>query len=110
MMRFNIIVRWTSSVVKNEKIVRWASSLVRKENVHERIVTSFPMEGMEMAFAYGSGVFQQEGHVDMSKNMLDYIFVVDNPKKWHQQNIKVDTSTIIILYLSNPFSTKISQE
>jgi hypothetical protein len=30
------------------------------------------MEGMEMAFAYGSGVFQQEGHVDMSKNMLDY--------------------------------------
>jgi hypothetical protein len=36
------------------------------------------MEGMEMAFAYGSGVFQQEGHVDMSKNMLDYIFVVDN--------------------------------
>jgi translocator assembly and maintenance protein 41 len=89
MMRFNIIVRWTSSVVKNEKIVRWASSLVRKENVHERIVTSFPMEGMEMAFAYGSGVFQQEGHVDMSKNMLDYIFVVDNPKKWHQQNMKL---------------------
>jgi hypothetical protein len=38
------------SLLKNEKIVRWASSLVRKENVHERIVTSFPMEGMEMAF------------------------------------------------------------
>lgn len=40
-----------------------------------------------MAFAYGSGVFQQTGH-DMSKNMLDFIMVVDNPDDWHGENIE----------------------
>lgn len=40
-----------------------------------------------MAFAYGSGVFQQSGHADISKNMIDFIFVVDDPKKWHKENI-----------------------
>lgn len=70
-------------------IVRWTSTLVKKDDVHERIIDSFPKIGMQMAFAYGSGVFQQDGHVDMSKNMLDYIFVVDNPQSWHQQNMKL---------------------
>ena len=42
---------------------------------------------MRLAFAYGSGVFHQHGHVAMSNNMLDFIFVVDNCKKWHQHNM-----------------------
>lgn len=67
---------------------RQVSSLVKKEDIHERIVSSFPQDGMQMAFAYGSGVFQQTGHDDMTKNMLDYIFVVDDPQWWHHQNIK----------------------
>ncbi|KAL8589798.1 hypothetical protein ACOMHN_020801 [Nucella lapillus] len=41
-----------------------------------------------MAFAYGSGVYQQEGHVDMSQNMVDFIVVVDDPKEWHRLNMK----------------------
>lgn len=70
-------------------IVRWTSTLVKREDVHQRIIGSFPNDGMQMAFAYGSGVFKQTGHADMSKNMLDYIFVVDDAHKWHHQNIKM---------------------
>ena len=40
-----------------------------------------------MAFAYGSGAYKQVGHKDPSKNMLDFIFVVDNPGSWHRTNI-----------------------
>lgn len=69
--------------------VRRTSTLVKRQDVHEKIISSFPQDGMQMAFAYGSGVFKQIGHADMTKNMLDYVFVVDDPQSWHQQNIKI---------------------
>ena len=43
-----------------------------------------------MAFAYGSGAYKQVGHKDPSKNMLDFIFVVDNPEAWHRTNISTN--------------------
>lgn len=46
---------------------------------------------VEFAFAYGSGVFQQPGHLDLSKKevpMVDYILGVENPALWHTQNIE----------------------
>lgn len=71
-------------------ILKSFSSLTSKElvpTVYSKIVGNFP-KGIQMAFAYGSGVFKQEGHNDMSKNMLDFIFVVDDPVSWHRENIK----------------------
>ncbi len=50
-----------------------------------------------MAFAYGSGVFQQHGHKDMSQNMLDYVFAVDNPVKWHMDNMRQNAGHYSIL-------------
>ncbi|CAH1790817.1 unnamed protein product [Owenia fusiformis] len=50
-----------------------------------KVMDRFPTT--RLAFAYGSGVFQQKGHKDMSKNILDFIFVVDDPIVWHQQNL-----------------------
>eukprot|EP00249_Psilotum_nudum_P028940 c38974_g1_i1 orf=282-1292(+) len=46
---------------------------------------------VEFAFAYGSGVFQQPGHSDLSKQeapMVDYILGVTCPEEWHSQNIE----------------------
>lgn len=63
------------------------SSQVATVGLFKQILQHFPARHMRMAFAYGSGVFQQEGHKDMSKNMVDFIFVVDKPCEWHEQNL-----------------------
>ena len=55
-----------------------------------RVINTFP-KGIQMAFAYGSGVFQQQGG-DMSKNMLDFIIVVDNPVQWHEENLETNSN------------------
>ena len=55
--------------------------------LYDNIIHEFP-EGIQMAFAYGSGAFQQINSKDKSKNMLDFIFVVDKPIQWHEENLK----------------------
>ncbi|XP_060073246.1 phosphatidate cytidylyltransferase, mitochondrial-like [Ylistrum balloti] len=55
--------------------------------IYQKIVTSFP-SGMQMAFAYGSGVFKQQGQTETSQKMMDFIFVVNDPVSWHRQNLK----------------------
>lgn len=53
------------------------------------ILTQFPT--VTFAFAYGSGVVQQQGY-DYSKvkssnlPLVDLIFAVDNPEEWHRSN------------------------
>ena len=60
--------------------------------VFERILNRFPKKHLRLVFAYGSGVFQQEGHKDMSKNMIDFTFAVDDPVEWHRENMKSNSS------------------
>lgn len=55
--------------------------------IYQRVLNSFP-GGVQMAFAYGSGVFKQQGQTDVKQNMMDFIFVVDSPYTWHQENLK----------------------
>ncbi|XP_052272135.1 phosphatidate cytidylyltransferase, mitochondrial-like [Dreissena polymorpha] len=57
-------------------------------DVYQSAIEIFP-KGIQMAFAYGSGVFQQAGG-DMSKNMLDFILVVDNALQWHSENLAMN--------------------
>ncbi|XP_052766968.1 phosphatidate cytidylyltransferase, mitochondrial-like [Mya arenaria] len=64
------------------------STQVSQTDVFQRVMNTFP-NGVQMAFAYGSGVFQQQGG-DMSKNMLDFIMIVDNPHQWHSENLAVN--------------------
>ncbi|KAI0212714.1 Phosphatidate cytidylyltransferase, mitochondrial, partial [Lamellibrachia satsuma] len=58
--------------------------------IYSRILSHFPKKDLRMAFAYGSGAYKQVGHKDPSKNMLDFIFVVDNPEAWHRTNISTN--------------------
>ena len=40
-------------------------------------------------FGYGSGVFKQAGYTSKDKPQLDLIFVVDDQRKWHLENMKL---------------------
>lgn len=53
----------------------------------DRIISNFPQKHIAFAFAYGSGVFKQYGNSEMSTNMVDFVFAVDEPVKWHSENI-----------------------
>lgn len=50
-----------------------------------RILSSFPQD-LSLAFAYGSAVFRQTGS-SPGKNMLDFVFAVDDPLTWHRMNL-----------------------
>jgi len=46
------------------------------------------LPSVQHAFAYGSGIFQQEGLYAAAGGkgpMLDFILAVDNPREWHDQ-------------------------
>jgi translocator assembly and maintenance protein 41 len=42
-----------------------------------------------LAFAYGSGVFEQDGNVSKG-NMTDLVLVVENSEEWHKQNLAMN--------------------
>ena len=67
----------------------------RKGDFLLRALGRFPGKTDEnrcMSLAYGSGVFSQNANAPPSGNMTDFILVVDNPQKWHQQNLELNPS------------------
>ena len=54
----------------------------------QRALQRFPKQ-CDLAFAYGSGVFQQDGNVSKS-NMTDFIIVVNNSEEWHAENLELN--------------------
>ena len=62
-----------------------------------RVLERFPGKDDDnrcLSLAYGSGVFSQNLDNGQSSpgNMTDFIFVVENPETWHQQNIETNPS------------------
>lgn len=59
----------------------------------EEIVATFNSP-IRYAFAYGSGVFEQDGNpLDKQKKpMLDFIFAVSHPEHWHSINLAQNPS------------------
>ena len=75
-----------------------------------KILSNFPSP-LRLAFAYGSGVFQQHGHAAVTQNMLDFIFVVDNPVTWHKENIKTNNSHYSFLkYFGHKYISCVQQK
>ncbi|KAG1962689.1 translocator assembly/maintenance protein [Pimephales promelas] len=53
-----------------------------------KILSQFPQD-CSLVFAYGSAVFSQMGTCQgqMRRNMLDFVFAVDDPVTWHTLNL-----------------------
>ena len=49
------------------------------------------------AYGYGSGVFKQAGYNGNEEVQLDLIFIVEDIKKWHLENMKKILMIILIL-------------
>lgn len=71
--------------------------------LYRRILSQFPQD-ISLAFAYGSGVFKQHGtsQGQMEKNMLDFVFTVDDPVTWHTMNLLQNRKHYSILKLLGP--------
>jgi len=52
----------------------------------ESIVSRFNAP-IRYAFAYGSGVFEQDGYSSVKKPMIDFLFAVSHPSHWHSINM-----------------------
>ncbi|XP_065163175.1 phosphatidate cytidylyltransferase, mitochondrial [Atheta coriaria] len=67
-----------------------ASRSMQLAPIYSRIISKFP-PNFSFCFAYGSGVKKQltaANNADQTANMIDLIYCVDHPKKWHQNNLK----------------------
>ncbi|XP_039260587.2 phosphatidate cytidylyltransferase, mitochondrial-like [Styela clava] len=85
-------MRILSCLLSNVPIVSNTSS------IFQRILMHFPDGGnMSLAFAYGSGVFAQKGHKNPTANMLDFIFAVQDPLKWHSENLSLNQNHYSLL-------------
>ena len=49
------------------------------------------------AYGYGSGVFKQSGYTTKDKPQIDLILVVEDLKKWHLENIKLNKNDYSII-------------
>ena len=49
------------------------------------------------AYGYGSGMFKQSGYTSKDKPQIDLILVVDDLKKWHLENMKLNKKDYSLL-------------
>lgn len=78
------------------------------EHFLTRVLSSFPT-GIELAFAYGSGVLRQTNPA--KKNVIDFVFSVNNASKWHEENLAVNRSHYSALKFGGPaFVSKVQEE
>jgi translocator assembly and maintenance protein 41 len=66
-------------------------SAVALPSLYSKILDSTFPQHFSFCFAYGSGVFRQTAS-DISKNMIDMIFTVEDPAAWHKENISRNPS------------------
>lgn len=70
------------------KLVKAVNESAVRSHLYRKILEHFPNnDNISLAFAYGSAAFPQKGHSDPSSNMLDFVFVVRNPREWHAENL-----------------------
>nr|CAG4638474.1 EOG090X06VP [Cyclestheria hislopi] len=55
----------------------------------QHLLSIFPTK-LEFAFAYGSSVYKQDGYKSTKGNMVDLIFVVDDPVSFHSDNLHMN--------------------
>lgn len=78
--------------------------------IYSRILSKFP-QSFTFVFAYGSGVKKQLTNTEIAKpKMIDLVFCVDNPNKWHEANLKQNSSHYSLLkYFGHSTITKLQE-
>lgn len=77
--------------------------------IYNRILSKFP-QSFSFVFAYGSGVKKQINSKENKSKMIDLIFCVDNPSRWHEANLKENSSHYSGLkYLGHNIIAKIQE-
>nr|NP_595808.3 LOW QUALITY PROTEIN: putative protein Tam41 [Schizosaccharomyces pombe]CAA20110.3 mitochondrial matrix protein import protein Tam41 (predicted) [Schizosaccharomyces pombe] len=61
-----------------------------KENLTK--VVNYFQAPIDVAVGYGSGVFRQAGYSQKENPMIDFIFQVEDPVKWHKINLQQNPS------------------
>lgn len=81
--------------------------------LYSRILSRFP-QNFSFCFAYGSGVKKQLNDTKKStgtQNMIDLIYCVDNPHRWHKANIQINPSHYSSLkYLGHSFIVRFQEK
>ena len=70
---------------------------------YNQILSRFPLKHIKFAFAYGSGVFKQLENDRPDRNMIDFVFVVDDAIKFHMENLKVNSAHYSFLKHLGPY-------
>lgn len=79
--------------------------------LYTRILSKFP-QNFSFVFAYGSGVKKQltDNKFSGKSKLIDLIFCVDNPGKWHEANLKENSSHYSALkYLGHSMIAKLQE-
>ncbi|KAK7791424.1 hypothetical protein R5R35_014449 [Gryllus longicercus] len=61
-------------------------ALIGVSSTYVKLLSLFP-QNITLCFAYGSGVMKQSGQSTGKRNMIDLVIAVEDPYKWHEQNI-----------------------
>jgi len=77
-------------------------NLLSNPNILHKIIGHFPTRLIRLSFAYGSGVFHQTNDNNFQKNMLDFVFVVDDCERFHFENIQMNKSHYSFLKYFGP--------
>ncbi|XP_018916896.2 phosphatidate cytidylyltransferase, mitochondrial [Bemisia tabaci] len=71
---------------------RTSKVLLDLPKVYNSVLAKFDKNLIKYGFAYGSAVFKQDGTKIARKPMVDIIFVVDDSLKFHETNLRLNSS------------------
>lgn len=72
---------------REKRAVQASARMIEKLAQYKKILQEFP-RGLRFCFAYGSGAYKQT--TEPAVNMLDLIFVVNEPTEWHKENLRLN--------------------
>ena len=72
--------------------------------LYQHVLSKFPSKYIKFAFAYGSGVFEQlENKPKLASTMVDFVFVVDDSIRFHDENLTLNYSHYSALKHLGPY-------
>eukprot|EP00808_Paulinella_micropora_P017093 g26334.t1 len=91
---------YAKAELKFGRCLSYRGDIGMREKMSE-LLSLFP--GMDFSMAYGSGVFPQHGHHPQEPGaMVDLVFAVSEPERWHEHNLESNPHHYSFLRLGGP--------